>query len=122
MASKGYVEQVCLALPDGVRRPILAAFRYILDNGRFGLRTADARADNFQGVRLDGTTSADANVEFSLPHRLNRQPTLAIPVLPLRPGATIVPLTVTRTADRSRVYLSSPSTAVSVSLYVEVDE
>lgn len=72
-----------------------------------------------QGYRLDATTHATADTEFSIAHGLGQVPTLVIPVLPLDVGNQLVPLVVTRAPDASRVYLRSSSTGAPISLYLE---
>jgi hypothetical protein len=120
VANKGYVTQLLGRLPSEQRRPLLAAFDYLLDNLRLGLRDDKTRAENLQGYRLDGTTHATANTEFSIAHGLGAAPYLLVPILPMETGAQLVPLTVSRAPDAERIYLTSASTGASISVYVEV--
>ena len=119
MATKGYLEQILNALPSESRGPVVRAFQYVADNLRFGLQSDRTRAENMQGYRLDATTHATANTEFSVSHGLGVAPTLVIPILPLDVGNQLVPLVVARAPDAARVYLRSSSTGAPISLYVE---
>ena len=119
MATKGYMDQLLNGLPSDTRGPVMRAFQYLMDNLRFGLRSDRTRAENMQGYRLDATTHATADTEFSVSHGLGVAPTLLIPILPLDTGNQIVPLVVTRAPDAARVYLRSSSTGAPISLYLE---
>lgn len=120
MASPPYVESLLGQLGTDQRQVFKRVFDYILTNLRFGPPAHQVRADNHQSYYLTSTTAAVANTEFSVLHGLGRTPYVAIPVLPLDAvGAKMVPLTVTRAADASRVYLSSSSTSAAVWLLVE---
>ena len=119
MASKGYIDQLLNRLPSEERRPLIAAFQYVLDNLRLGLRSDRTRAENLQGYRYDVTTSSVAGTEFSFAHGLGAAPYLIVPVLPLEVGAQVVPITVSRAPDAERVYLTSTSTSASISVYLE---
>lgn len=121
MASIGFVESLIGGLAADVKRPLLEAFRYILPNARFGPVEHQAKAESFQGYYLS-STSATSTSEFSVVHGLGRTPYLCVPVLPLDlVGARTIPLTVTRAADGSRVYLKTEagSTSAPFSIYVE---
>lgn len=120
MADSSYIESILGGLAADVKRAVGAAFTYALDNLRLGPFDAGTRARNFQWYWLSGTTSSNANQEFSIPHGLGRTPYLVLPVLPLNQvNAQIVPLQVTRAADMNRIYLASSSTSAAVSLLVE---
>jgi hypothetical protein len=119
LANKGYTDQILNTLPTETRGPVTRAFQYVLDNLRFGLQSDRTRAENMQGYRLDATTHVDANTEFSVSHGLGQAPSLVLPILILDVGNSFVPLTVTRAADASRIYLRSSSTGAPISLYVE---
>ena len=121
MAVKGYLGSLLNGLQSDVRRILVPAFEYVVDNWRFGLRADQERAENAQGYRFDGTTNSTASDEFTIQHGLGAAPYLIIPILPLdSSGGQIVPLRVTRAADANRIYLASSSTSATISLYVEV--
>ena len=121
MAVKGYLGSLLNGLPSDLRKVLVPAFEYIADSWRFGLRDDQDRAENAQGYRFDALTNSTANQEFSISHGMGSAPYLVIPSLPLdSSGGSIVTLRVTRPADANRIYLSSPSTRASISLYVEV--
>jgi hypothetical protein len=121
MASKGYVETLINRLPEAVRSPLKYAFDHILDNGQIGGVEHGKKAQNFRWYRFDTTTSTAANVEFSIQHGLGMAPLHVLPLLPLTSsGVQMVRLMVTRPADASRVYLSSPDTNAAISVLVEV--
>jgi hypothetical protein len=121
VASKGYVESLLNALPDGVKGPVTQAFRYVLDNLAVGLPDDTKRATNFRWYRFDSVTSSVANAEFSIHHGLGQIPLLCWPILPLdSSGGQVVRVKVTRPADAQRVYLSSPDTGASLTMVIEV--
>jgi hypothetical protein len=121
MASKGYIEPLLNALPEGVKTPVTQAFRYVLDNLSIGLPDDGKRAVNFRWYRFDVVTSSIANTEVSIHHGLGQTPLLCWPILPLdSSGGQVVRLKVTRPADAQRVYLSSPDTGASLTLLIEV--
>lgn len=120
MASKGYVETLLNALPEGVKTPVTQAFRHVLDNLSIGGPNDMERATNFRWYRFDTVTSSVANQEFSVHHGLGQIPLLCWPVMFLdSSGGHIVRLKATRPADAQRVYLSSPDTGASLTLMVE---
>ena len=115
--AKGYVNTLLNALPSEQKRVLVPAFEYVQDTWRLG---SGARATNAQWYRLESTTAATANEEFSVEHGLGVAPYLLIPVLDLTAqGAQLVPLEVSRAADSKRVYLKSSSTGAVVTFYVE---
>ena len=120
MATAGFVEALLGSLDANTRKAFRAVFDYILRNLRIGQPIHGTPSENFQGYFYEATTDAVANTEFSIAHGLGKTPYLVLPVLPLNTvGAKIVPLTVTRAADASRIYLSSSATSAAVVLYVE---
>jgi hypothetical protein len=120
MATAGFVEALLGSLDATTRKAFRAVFDYVLRNLRFGTPQHGTASENFQGYFYETTTAAVANTEFSIVHGLGRVPYLVIPILPLDAvGSKIVPLTVTRAADSSRVYLSSSVTSAAIVLYVE---
>lgn len=121
MASKGYIDSLLNALPEGVKGPVTQAFRHVLDNLSIGLPDDMKRATNFRWYRFDSVTSSVANTEFSIHHGMGTIPLLCWPILPLdSSGGQVVRINVTRPADAQRVYLSSPDTGASLTLLIEV--
>lgn len=103
-----------------VKKAATAAFRYVLNNLTLGGVEVGRRSKNFQWYWLQGTTSSNANTEFSIPHGLGKIPNVLIPVLPLNEvGAQLVPLQISRAADNFRVYLKSSSTSAPITILVE---
>lgn len=124
MASSAYVNRLLAGLPSASQSPLTAIFQYLLSSLRIGRiepgETVVNRGANLQLYPLTAVTPAVANTEFSIPHGLPTVPYLLLPVLPLdQVGAGIVPLTVTRAADATRIYLSSSVT--SATIYVSVE-
>lgn len=119
MANPEYVASQLGGVDPGIRKSLTDVFRYVLGNLRFG-RPSQPRAENMQLYFVSGTTAAVANDEFSIAHGLATAPYLLIPVLDLQTvNAAIVPLTVTRAADASRIYLSSAEAGVTFTVLVE---
>jgi len=120
MADSSYVKSLFGTVAADIRLAADRAFTYVLANLRFGAVEHQTRATNFQAYWLTGTTSSNANAEFSIAHGLGRTPVVAFPVLPLNSeNAQTVPLTVSRAADAQRVYLKSSSTSAAIALLVE---
>jgi hypothetical protein len=118
VASKGYVQSLINRLDDKIRVSLNYVFDHVLDNGQIGAVEHGKKAINFRWYRLDATTSTAANTEFSIMHGLGVAP---FHVLPLTSsGVQMVRLRVTRAADASRLYLSSPDTNAAISVLVEV--
>ena len=107
-------------MPDpATRRALEECFKHVLGNIRFGVPEHQTRATNLQTYFVSSTTAASTG-EFSIVHGLGGAPHLAIQVIDLsQPGATAVPLEVSRAADGSRVYLKSTSTAAPFWLLLE---
>lgn len=121
MASKGYVESLINRLDEKVRSALKYAFEHVLDNGQIGGIENGRKAINFRWYRVDGTTSSTANEEFTIAHGLGVAPFHILPMVPLgSSGGQLVRLKVTRAADATRVYLSSPDTNASFTLLLEV--
>jgi hypothetical protein len=121
VASKGYVQSLINRLDDKVRVSLNYVFDHVLDNGQIGPIEHGKKAINFRFYRLDATTSTAANTEFSIIHGLGVAPFHVLPLLPLTSsGVQMVRLKVTRAADASRLYLSSPDTNAAISVLVEV--
>lgn len=120
MADMGYIRSLLGGIKDADTKRILTqAFEHVLNNLRVGVPEHQTRSENLQAYFEESTTAASTG-EFSFPHGLGTAPTLAIPVLDLgQPGATVVPLEVTRVADATRIYLKSASTSMRFTLLVE---
>lgn len=120
MANKGYLESLLNALPDNVKNPVTQAFRYFADNISAGQPDDMDRATNFRWYRFTSTTSSVANLEFSIHHGQGTKPIWFFPVAFLdSSGGQIVRLNVTRAADAQRIYLSSPDTSASLTIFAE---
>ena len=120
MASIGYVRGLLGGITADLSRTFTLIFEHVLGNLRTGLPGHQKRAENFAWVQVDGTTATVANTEFSIQHGIETAPRVAFPCLDLTSAnAQLVPLTVTRAADASRVYLKSSSTSAAFTLFVE---
>lgn len=120
MASPAYVEALLGGVEAGLKRTLKGVFDYVLANLRFGPPTHQARSENWQAYYLTATTPAVAGQEFSIAHGLGRAPYLLMPVVALQDvGSQLVPLTVTRAPDASRVYLSSTTVNAPMAVLVE---
>ncbi len=113
MATSSYVNSLLGSLAAPIKVALSQAFSYLLTNLTFGRaepgQTLQARGANLRIYPLSATT-----------HGLPSAPYLLVPVAPLDTvGASIVPLTVTRAADASRIYLSSSATNATVFVFVE---
>ena len=120
MADASYIKSLFAGTPDTVKKAAEQAFTYLLGNLKLGPLDVNRRALNFQWYWLQGTTSSNANAEFSIAHGLGKVPSVVIPVLPLdQVGGQVVPLTVSRAADASRIYLKSSVTSAPITILVE---
>ena len=120
MATSGYVSTFLNGLPADVRRALTQAFDYPLTGLRLGRAIPSRRAENLQMYFLQATTPATANEEFTIEHQLGRAPYLLVQVLPLdSTGGQLIRLGVSRAADASRIYLTSPETEAPVTVLVE---
>jgi hypothetical protein len=121
MADKGYVTSLLNKLDPSIRQVLNLAFEHVIDNLQFGGISHQDKARNFRFYRLDGVTSSVANQEFTIMHGLGQTPLAVVgQYLPLdSTGGQIVRLNVTRVADGSRLYLSSPDTGAAFSVLVE---
>lgn len=116
MASN-YVGTLLNSLEPTVKKVLQLAFDYVQATFRLG---TDNKATNANWYRQVVTTHATANTEFSIAHGMDGIPTTLIPVLDLNAvGSQMVTLTVSRAPDAKRVYLTSPSTAAVVTVYLE---
>ena len=117
MASKAYVDSLLNALDANLRYPIRSAIWYLMDNWSLG---NGARATNAQWYQFTSTTAAVANTEFTVKHGLGAAPKWLIPVVDVTAqNAQLVPLTVSRSADGTYVYLKSSSTSATFQFYLE---
>lgn len=124
MADASYIKSLFGSTPEAVKQAADQAFTYLLGNIRFGAPQNPGetvtRARNFQAYWLNGTTSSNANQEFTVAHGLGYVPSVVFPVAALNQvGAQIVPLTVSRAADANRIYLKCASTGVAFTVLVE---
>lgn len=117
MADKGFLFALLNRLPADIKPPLQEAFTHVCDTFRLG---GGERALNMAWYRAEGVTSSNANTEFSVAHGLAAVPSKVIPYLDLTVINSQMPvLTVTRAPDARRIYLSSPSTGVTFSIYLE---
>ena len=117
MASKGYVIALLNQLESSVKKALQPAFDHVLTDFILGTAT---KAANFRWVKVTGTTSSNANTEFNILHGLGTAPTWIVPALDLsQVNSQIVPLTVSRAPDESRIYLTSSSTGAAFTAWVE---
>jgi len=117
MANKGQAQLLVNGLDADVRKALTNLIDYTYSWFSLGGKT---KAENFAWYRVDGTTSSSANTEFSIQHGMDHIPQKAVPFLDFNNINSAMPvLTVTKAADANRIYLSSPSTGVSFSLYLE---
>ena len=120
MADASYIKSLFGGTPDAVKKAAEQAFTYLLGNLKIGPLDVNRRTLNFQWYWLQGTTSANANAEFSIAHGLGKVPSLILQVLPLEQvGGQIVPLQVSRAADVNRIYLKSSATSAAITVLVE---
>ena len=120
MANASYVTSLLGGLKPEDRAAWKRVWDHVLSDVAFGAVEDREAAENFRGHFYTATTPSTANTEFNVAHGLGQAPRLAFPVLPLNTvNAQSVDLKVTRAADSQRIYLSSPSTAAVVFLYVE---
>jgi hypothetical protein len=121
VASKGYVESQLNRLDSKIRNVFTQVFTHVLDTYQIGGVGHQEKALNFKWVRLDSTTAAAANEEFTIAHGAGQMPLYVIPLLPLDSSGVWLPrLKVTRPADASRLYLSSPDTGMAFTVLVEI--
>lgn len=120
MASRDYVESLLNSLPADLQPAMRDLFEYLLTQWRFGRVVNGERAENFAAHYLQGKTAAVANAEFKIAHGLDAAPYASLPVLPLDAANAVLPqLKVTRAADDTFIYLSSPVTGATFLLLVE---
>ena len=117
MASLGYVTALINGLEAAVVTRLEKVFAHTLTTYRLG---TDTKAANFSWYRVQSTTAATANEEFSIAHGLEAIPTHLIPVLDLSVVNSETPKLINSKApDRQRVYLKSDSTSTVFVAYLE---
>ena len=117
MAAPGYIAQIINGLPVEFRAPLNTIFEYVLREFALG---ANTKAENFAWFKVEGTTHATANTEFSVNHGMDHAPSKLVPIIPLDTvNATLPQLTVTRVADARRIYLKSDSTSATFQAFLE---
>lgn len=120
MADRGYVRTLLGSFPSAQKQALGEIFDYLLKNWRVGLPGHQEVAENMAWVQLNGTTSATPGSEVAIIHGLASAPRVAFPVLDLGTvGAQCVPLTTTRAADASRIYVSSSVASAPFTVFVE---
>lgn len=120
MSELGYVESLLNQLPANLRNVFVQIFTHTLKTSQIGGLEHQEKAINFSWVRLDSTTATVANTEFSIVHGMGQIPIYAIPVIPLESSGVWLPrLKVTRPADASRIYFSSPDANAPFTILME---
>lgn len=125
MANLGLIQSYLAALTDTAERNgVYQAFLEAMTNFTVGFPepgvVQSERASNLRWYPVTFTTSTVANREVAIAHGLPVTPYLIIPVLdPSNVGSGIPQLKVTRAADDTYLYVSSPVTAVPVTIFVE---
>ncbi len=117
----GLIESTLNGLPEGVRKVMLNFVRQTFKSLAFGAPSSTVTsATNFGGHLVAVTTSGTTNQEVAIRHGLPRVPRLFIPALdPSDEDATLPEVTVTKAADATYLYVSSPETSKRFVLYVE---
>jgi hypothetical protein len=117
VASIGQAETLLNALPTDTRKIFVNLVRYLMKWSAIGNQT---KAENFAWYRIQGTTSSNANTEFSVVHGMDHAPSKLIPTMDLSVvNSQMVPLVVSRVPDATRVYLKSSSTGAVFEAYLE---
>lgn len=118
MADIGAVKTELAAFDGAQKSGLLSAFTYILSNWSFSASDRGKAGNNLL-YYIDGTTSSNANQEFSIAHGMEGTPSVLIPVMKLNQvNSQVVSLSVSRAADGKRVYLKSPSTSAAITVMV----
>ena len=121
MASIGYVKSLLNQLDSKSRQVLGQVFDHVLETMQIGGTEHQEKSANFRWIRLDSTTSSTANDEFTIQHGAGQIPLYVLPLVPLDSSGTWLPrLKVTRAADASRIYLSSPDTNAPFSILMEL--
>lgn len=120
MADLGFIEREVASLPRELRPIFQRIFTAILKDLRLGHPADATPSTNFGAAFYEGTTPATPGDTFTIRHQFGRAPYLLLPVLPLdTEGAQIVPMTVQRAADASRVYLTSSAASAPFMVLLE---
>jgi hypothetical protein len=121
VARSSTLESELGGLPSAIKTRLMSAFRYVLDQGlRLGRPDDRGKSENFACHFYTATTPSIAGTEFTISHGLGKTPYLLVPVLAVETnGASVGPLTVTRSADDYRVYLSSTLTDATICVMLE---
>lgn len=96
-------------------------FTYLVPNLRLGPVSHQTKSENLQAYYVNAT-SATSTGEFTIQHGMGRTPYVYVQVGALdRVNSRTIPLTVTRAADASRIYLKTEagSTNAPFSLLLE---
>ena len=121
MASLGYVQSELNRLETKIRSVLTQVFTHVLKELQIGGLQHQEKAMNFRWIRLDSTTATTANEEFSIVHGAGQKPLYVIPLVPVDSSGSWLPrLKVTRPADASRIYLSSPDTRAAFTVLMEM--
>lgn len=120
MADLGYTRSFLGGLDEKQKRAFTQLFDYLLKSWRVGLPGHQKMAQNMAWVQLDATTPSTANQEFAIAHGLGTAPRVLFPCLDLTTADTqMIPLTNSRAADGSYVYLKSSSTSAAFTIFAE---
>jgi hypothetical protein len=124
MATSSYAKSFFGSLPADIKTAMHKFSEYVFDRslefGPVDPNETTSAATNFRGRWVKAVTSTSANTEFSVAHGLGKAPNVFWPIGNPRSVNSVVPtLTVSRAADMSRLYLTSPTTGAVVFLYVE---
>lgn len=120
MAVEGYVKALLGGVDATLKRVLQEAFRYVVENGRFGPPEHQTKSESFLAYYVESTTPSTANTEFSIQHGMGKTPYLAIPLIPLgSSGYELRNFVVTRPADNQRVYFRTGATNTKVFFLLE---
>lgn len=121
MAALGGLESIIGGLPADMRRVMTELLRAFAPFLRYGPVEHQQKAENFASYVIVSTTATSTG-EFSVAHGLGRAPYRAMPALDLNSsGMHMVPLTVTRPADASRIYLKTEAGSTNVVFALQVE-
>lgn len=121
MAALGGLEAIIGGLQADTRRVMTELLRAMVPFLRFGPVEHQQKAENFASYVVVSTTAASTG-EFSIAHGLGRAPYRAMPVMDLNSsGMHMVPLTVTRPADASRIYLKTEAGSTNVVFALQIE-
>jgi hypothetical protein len=117
MAVTGYVNAIINGLAVELRQPFTAIFDYVMREYSLG---EGIKAENFSWYRIEGTTHATPNTEFTVAHGMDHAPSKLIPIVALDVvNSALVPLTVSRVSDIRRIYLKSSVASATFAAYLE---